>query len=760
VGPALLELKNPQQSTRRVKLRAKDLDLVMARRLKGDVRDVAQQDAKKGLSWNPMPVGEGNNTGQSLYAARRYAEAVPLLIAAARAAPDNQSLWRQAILAASRTGAHAQAADLAQQALLHHPQSDWTWRQLGSELTVVDRLPEAEEALRQAKRLNPEAPFLWRHMASLCRKQKDLEGEIRALTNLVAMEDADSNDLNQLGIAHYNHRNMAQALVFYRLAAAIDMNPSALFNMGLAFNDPEISQDADAADAYRRVLSVDPSNKRAPERLEATKRKLVPLAAAARPLATNLLQPSELFRFYVNPFELLQLSPPDANGDLDIKAVQRAKKRLLQEIELNDGAVSWLDNCHIDRSRALEAEDALHNVTLRKYHCEVFGNTPLLHFLTRGDIGHFLYSDSYFPCTTIERIEEDEEFLGFLSEPFARQYNLLLSRAIERKLLPVVEALFDGRRWVRPEDEDVCFEGAFKRIGAVVELMRQTTAQGATRRVALSELLALFEKHSIPEIFNLLPTPFASAQRDLVSSIRSLAIACFNEHRDSELSKSVLALCNRFQFRSVELTDRLKEDYKTIEQLIAEERQHEYFLKFGAKRLVAITKDGIRDGDTFIPAESVAAVRWGATITRGAGDDVYDFLVSAKDGGGKSITVTWQSQGAGATEQRERFSLMIRAALRYIAEDLIARLRTRILSGPPVVIGVCTLDRSGVAFQTQGFIFKKDRQLRWSDVVAETQNGDIVVRSRSQAGVACTLSSRDIDNAVLLPILVSMMTQA
>ncbi len=706
-----------------------------------------------------MPAGEGKNTGQSLYAARRYAEALPLLMAAAQAAPGDQSLWQQAILAASWTGAHAQAADLAQQALRHHPQSDWTWRQLGSELTAVDRLPEAADALCQAERLNPEAPFLWRHIASLCRKQEDLEGEISALSTLVALEAADSNDLNQLGIAHHNHRNMARALVFYRLAAAVDTNPSALFNMGLVFNDPEVSQDADAADAYRRVLSIDPSHKRAPERLEATKRKLVPLAAAARPLTMNLLQPDELFRFYINPFELLQLSPPDASGEMDIKAVQRAKKRLLQEIELNDGAVSWLENCHIDRSRALEAEDALHDTTLREYHCEVFRNTPLLRFLTRGDVGHFLYSDDYFPERTLERTEEDEDFLGFLSAPFARQYNLLLTRAIERKLLPVVEVLFDGRRWVRSEDEDVCFEGAFKRVGAMVELMRQKAVEGATKRIELPEMLALFKQHSIPELFNLLPTPFASAQRDLVSSIRSLAIACFNEHGDSELSKNVLALCNRFNFRSVELTARLKEDYKTIERLIAEERQHESRLQFGASRPVAITKEGIRDGDIFLPAGSVAAVRWGASITRGSGADVYDFLLAAKDEAGKSITVAWRSQGAGATAQREHFSAMIRAALSYLAEAVVARLHARILSGQPVTIGACTLDRHGVAFQTQGFIFRKDRHLRWGDVVAETRNGDIVVRSRSREGVACTLPMRDTDNAVLLPFLPSLMTQ-
>jgi tetratricopeptide (TPR) repeat protein len=705
-----------------------------------------------------MSTNEPLATGKSLYVAGRYAEALPLLAASAKATPGDEVLWQQAVLAANKTATHGQAVDLARQALVHHPGSDWMWRQLASELMAGNRLDEAAEALERARHINPESPILWRFKASLYRKQKDWNGEIRALTNLIALEKADSHDLNVLGVAYHNQRDFAAALECYKLAAAIGGNPSALFNMGLVFNDSEVSQDADAADAYRRCLLIDPSNKRADERLEATKRKLVPLATAARPRATSLLQHDELFRFYVNPFELLQLSHPDTDGDLDIKAVQRAKKRLLQEIELNDGVVSWLDNCHIDRSRALEAEDAIHDVTLRGYHAEVLTNAPLLRFLTRGDIEHFLYSDNHFPHRTLARIEADDGFLDFLSGPFAKQYNLLLTRAIERKLLPIVEALFDGRRWVRPEDDDVCFEGAFKRVNTLVLLMRQKADEGVTRRIELAEVLALFKLHSIPEIFNLLPTPFASVQRDLVSSIRSLAIACFNQHGHSDLSKSVLNLCNQFTSRSVELTARLKEDYQTIERLIAEERKYESHLEFGANRPIAVTKDGIRDGATFLPAASVAAVRWGTTITRGGHTDVYEFFFWAKDGDGRSITVNWRSQGADAAEQREHFSSMIRATLNYLAEHLVARLRTRILSGPPCDIGNCTLDRNGVAFQTQGFIFKKDHRIAWADVVAEARDGNIVVRSRSQQSAICKQSMRDIENAVLLPFLVSMMT--
>ena len=140
----------------------------------------------------------------------------------------------------------------------------------------------------------------------------------------------------------------------------------------------------------------------------------------------------------------------------------------------------------------------------------------------------------------------------------------------------MVEVLFDGRRWVEPEDEDLCFEGAFKRIGDFVEQMRSKVKDGCSRKVSLGEMDDFLREHSFPELFNLLPAHFASYQRDVVAEIRSLAISCFNEHDDPDLSKGVLSLCKRFTSRSVALNKRLQEDFKTIEEKISEDRKHSF----------------------------------------------------------------------------------------------------------------------------------------------------------------------------------------
>ena len=122
------------------------------------------------------------------------------------------------------------------------------------------------------------------------------------------------------------------------------------------------------------------------------------------------------------------------------------------------------------------------------------------------------------------------------------------------------------------------------------------------------------QKHSFPELFNLLPTAFASYQKDAVAEIRSLAIDCFNEHDDPDLSKGVLSLCKRFTSRSVELTARLEEDFNTIEEKIAEERRHSFSALVRPGQAVDVARAGIRSGALTITATEIETVRWGILV--------------------------------------------------------------------------------------------------------------------------------------------------
>src|SRR5260370_24913679 len=190
-------------------------------------------------------------TGQRLFEANQYTEALPLLKSAAETLPEDEYLWQKLVWSASQTGQRGQAVEFAKQGLRHHPRSAWLWGQLGCDLSENESLDEAEKALNHAVSFNPNAEWLWRYLASLQRKRRNLEKEIDALKSLCSLRTANSTNLHQLGIAYYNHKNFAKALEFYLRSLAIKSDVAPLFNMGLVFNDQEVARKADAAVAYR-----------------------------------------------------------------------------------------------------------------------------------------------------------------------------------------------------------------------------------------------------------------------------------------------------------------------------------------------------------------------------------------------------------------------------------------------------------------------------------------------------------------------------
>jgi|JI10StandDraft_1071094.scaffolds.fasta_scaffold17142_6 tetratricopeptide (TPR) repeat protein len=499
----------------------------------------------------------------------KYEEALPLYRVIVESDPTDLDAWQSLIICLRNTQSFEAGVETAKAALKAHPRSAWNWRELGQMLIKLDRLDEAHKTLDQAKRIEPGSEWLWRYYAQLYKKQKKYTEEANALEELVELDLATSQDVNRIGIAYYNGNNYGKALAFYRMSAEMEPGIASFFNMGLLYSDPEVSQDADATDAYRRALEIDPDYAKAQNKLASTKAKLKPLAEGALSQADEVIRREERFQYYLNPFEVLQLDTE--LEDLDPKTVQRSKKILLQELDLNDGKVSWLDDQPLDRSRALIIDEELDNADKQEYHRLIAETEPLLRFLTHGDIRHFLYSEDYFPEEALDLLDEDDGFRSFLSRPFATQYNAVLSRAIDKKMLAVVEILFDGRRWVEDADLDLCLNGAFKKAGHLVDVMTELENESVDRLVGFPEVQNALDVHGIVGLFNLLPAQFRGQQTQMVACLRTLAINCHNKHGETEMSKNILLLCKQFQFKSHALNERLKEDYEKIEELLAEQ---------------------------------------------------------------------------------------------------------------------------------------------------------------------------------------------
>jgi hypothetical protein len=505
----------------------------------------------------------------------------------------DEGFWTGLVSAARERGESERVIVLARRGVHEHPRSKWLWLALVDELTALDRLDAVEATLNAASRLNPNADWPWRRLAHLHRKRKRPCDEIAVLEKLYALGSATWNDLQQLGIAYYKQHDYTKSLHYLRLSAAATSDATPAFTLATVFSDPEVSRDLDAADAYRRALTLKPDFARARMQFEKTKGRLLPLAAQLSAAAADLLKWDEVMQFYISPFEAFQIDGAAAVEELDVRVIQRGKQRLLQELDLNDGKVKWLDDYSLDRSRALDLDDELFDEDRRRYHWAIFQNKHLLRFLTRGAIDHFLYSEDYFPRGTLELLEREPAFRSFLSGPFSRQYNLVLTRAIKRRLLPALEALFLGRRWVESNDNEACFEGADREISGLVELMRGKAVEWRRRKVSLDEINVFLREHSFVKLFNLLPDHFAPFQKEVVKELRSLAISCFNAHGDSALSKSILSLCNRFKFRSIQLSTRLEGDVKRIEEIIREEEKHSLVAPIRVRQTAEMTRGGI-----------------------------------------------------------------------------------------------------------------------------------------------------------------------
>ena len=714
-----------------------------------------------------LTADQFTQAGKELMKAGKFADAVHPLRSAADLNKGKEEIWQDLVVAASAAGQHVEAIDFSKQGLQNHPRSDWLWRKLGAELMAVDRLDEAEKAFLNAENLKPDAPWLWRCRAQLYEKKQETDKQINALEILDEFGEASGEDLNSLGIAHHNQGNFAKALHYYGRSAQILNDPAPRRNMGLVYSHPEVSQDVDAADAYRRLLEVHPDYELAKRSLAAIKKKLISLAESAVPLSEGLLAPNDCFQFYVNPFEALNASvtlfpDPTMFADLtadelyleiDEKLIQRARTLLLSEIKLEEGVVNWMDNAKLDAARVQEVCAELDSEEMKRYHWYVYRNDRLLRFLTRGDIRHFVYEDSCFPTEALELMDEDSGFLEFLSHIFARQFNLVLTRAIDRQLYPVIEALLDGRRWVLPRHEDECFAGAYKRTDNLVQLIETKAHEAETEKPNLSALKALLTEQGVIKLFNLLPAAFRSQQTRVVAALRSIALVCHNEHGDTDLAQAVLIVSQQFRFKSVELTQRLKEDLETVQKLIADQRKDECKVQFGKERKFEITKDGVLDGQKFFLATSVEAVRWGILVSNNGNGISYDYLLSIRNDQNISITASWKSNEAGEAESTRYFDSMVRAAFAYLASHVIEKINTRICSGDVVEIGLFKLDQTGVTIVTKGILFKRKDIVPWSDFITKLSHGDILASRESDGTTFAPMPIRDTENAVLLPLI-------
>lgn len=634
------------------------------------------------------------------------------------------------------------------------PRGPVNWAYLAWAYLDNDQIDEAEKAAIHGLKLNSTEVTCLRALSDVSEKTKNWSRRVTVLTAIDELGEATGHDLNCLGIAHLNLKSYGQAIRSFLRSASHTPSIYPYFNAGLAYNNPEVSQDVDAIDAWRRALAIDPTYERAKERIAAIGPRLSKLATQATAYGKTPLKKSEWFQFYVNPFELLNVGIDQQIEDFDTRTLQRMRKALLQELNLEDGKVSWLENTIVDQSRAISLCDELNDDEKRNFHWHVFKNKNLLNFITRGEITHFLYDSNQSPLDTLHLL--DEEYYGFrewLSNPFARQYNLVLGKALEEREITtaIIECLFDGRRWVLPEDDDICFEKAQNMIRKAIEPLQLLAEQTKESKPDLAIIEHTLSNKNLLNTLNLLPVHFRSSQSDAVKLLRSISIDLHNLHSDTDAAMEALQLSKKFSFKSADLNHQLQDDFEKLEELIKEQRKHEAKLTSGSIAW-EITKEGARQGERFIAAAQVTSMRWGILVTGTQYAEVHEYILAFKDDGGREALFTWKAH-ENHDKQQAHFNKLVQAAINYIMPTIVSKVITKIERGEELQIGTCRVVKTGVIFETQGWIFSKTNIVPWARVGTELERGQLVVFDHDAPKTKTIMPLIKTENAMVLSFL-------
>ena len=706
----------------------------------------------------PLSVEELIEKAKEQRSRKRYEEALVSALAAVKQDEYDSEAWWQVALCRKSLGDTRNTIVALRETVELEPEASNAWALLGNLLMSTGEKDEAREAFEITLDYDDEQLTALEGMSSILAEEDDKdqdEEELSILARIERLSSLSPFQINRVGILHFRRGSIHEAIRCWKINISNARHPSQRYNLGLAYNKNSISQDADAIDMWRMTLRDWPDYEPSQKSVSSLLPRLLKLAETARSQVTTLLSEEQWFDNYMNPFQLL--NPPkdiDFNG-LDAKVLQKLKKTLLQDIDLEDGAVSWMPGIVVDKSRAIGLYDELNDELKKKWHWQVYRNKPLLNFLTKGSHEHFLVREDGSELETLDLIECDVDFLEWLGKLFAAQFDRVLTKAINQGNTVIIECLLDGRRWVPQSIEDDCFRNAQRAVENLIKPLNDFLVSAEKKKPTLKSVQEILNHGHLLEIMNLLPVFFEKYQNDAVHSIRGLAIRAFNVHKDIDLSHQIIELAKQFKFRSAAANKTIEEDVKTIEELIREERKHEAKLMKGNIRW-EVTKEGVRQGGSFVDTNAVSTVRWGAVISGERTSKVCDFLISFSSDDGQFLTFKWTVDQHEMNKSKRIFDDFITATLHYVFPSLLIKVQDRLSRNSSINIGPCRVTNYGVYYEVKGWIFSEEHFTPWERARVKTENGVVHVIDASNPKKRVSLSLRDTDNAPLLPLLVNI----
>lgn len=700
------------------------------------------------------------------------------ILAARRAtgiAPESANSWWQLALAVADKEGDAAALDYFRKTVEIADSFGFGWDRLGAAYESLSMLDDAIEAWETACFYDEDLEWSRYSLIAAYRKRGQAEDKEKIFEQLSELETRGKlreSDHYLLAVAHSNKEAYRAAIIHFKRCLALLHEKYGYTNLGseyasaqesyanfhLAYAFHKVGQDLDAADRCHMALSEESAyyvKLKATDLLTDIKPKLQQITFNVRknPDSNQLISESTWFENYINPFELLRIESSDAVKGAEVKEVQKSKKILLQEIDLEDGFISWMPNLKIDRSRAIKLVDEILDEHLRYYHQQVYQCKPLLDFLSRGQLDLFLYDGDEVQTAFLSSIMEDEGFAEWISDFFAKQYDSLFAVALSSRNISVIEAMLSGRRFVAPEYDDKCFAKSIRSSHDLLIGLKAELAKVDKTKPTIEAIRRVMTKQSLGRILEVLPPPFQEAQSSAAQMIRSIAVRINNHHDDADLAKQVLKLAENFARKSPSFRVEMEQDLAKLDELIAEEKKYESHLIFGDNAF-RITRDGVVYGEKAIKTVDTETLRWGVVITNSSDQKkIYDFRVVVGGKGSNTINVSWKSS-SDIKKQNELFEKCVNAIFTYIFPTVLEKVQSTISDGRTVYIGGIPITQNGLTLKARGWFSTKDELCSWGSVTSEVSNGSAVITSLINPKATASLALADVDNAWILHMLI------
>jgi len=622
------------------------------------------------------------------------------------------------------------------------------WALYGKALRAAGKKAEAIEALEKALEINDNEQIALIELMAIF--DYDAENKPKFINYLIKYEESYGLTLphyvNVLGNHYLAEGNNHLAISCYKRVFDKPEFPYGRHNAGLAYS--QLSQLLNSLDVWAINLRDYPDYEASATEFGKKTLLLRERSDLIDEAGRVILKPSDWYEIYLSPFSLLDFEEDADLDDVEPRLILAYRKKLLQEIDLEDGKISWMNDFHVDKSRAIGICDELNNEEIFSYHAKVFKYKPLLNFLSKGDITFFLTEPLDDLLEILDELSWNDDFSEWLSAYFSKQFDNVFKKSIANEA--IYFAMLGGRLLVTDNHIDSCFTNSRDQIDKLLAPLRDVAKLVENTKPSYENIKSIVEDNNLAKRIKALPVQFIDLQEEAATLLRSIAIDVNNQYDDSDSSRKILELSKQFTFYKSSMQKRLEDDAKTIDEIINNQRKDESLLHFG-KIESYIKKDGVRHGDTYISVDKVQTIKWGTTIARENYSTSYKFSMVIS-GAGQVVNLSW-SAPSETDKLYEMFDKHVGALLTYIFPTLLAKTKEQLKAGSTIRIGSCKLTKYGVEFETKGWFSTKTHNVTWAKVKANLTNGMLQICSIDNYPDKVEMPLKDTDNVFILYIL-------